>query len=121
MIRVLFETSLPLATLADVRARLRPEVLPAGVVGRMEMQDGSAGCQSLARGGDAGWTPCWISLEGEDIGAADLEGPLRRVREAVVSAARTGGLELYAIPATAQVGDAFRRYRDLLDVLADLG
>ena len=121
MFRVLFEISLPLSALATVRACLTPTALPPGVSGRLEIQDGGAGCQSAARGGKAGWTPCWISVQGEQGTRDSLEESIRRLREAVVLAAREGGLELRAVPTTAQIGEEFRRYRDLLDVLPDLG
>jgi hypothetical protein len=121
MVRVLFEISLPFAALAPVRSCLEQSALPAGIVGRLEVQDGAVGCQTPARGGEAAWTPCWISIEGERRTAASLREPLRRLRAAVVKAARHGSLEVYAIPATAQIGEEFRRYRDLLDILPDLG
>jgi len=121
MVRVLFEISLPFAALAPVRSCLAPSALPAGIVGRLEVQDGAAGCQSPAWGGDAAWTPCWISVEAEQETAASLRQPLHQLRAAVVEAARHGSLEVYAVPATAQIGEEFRRYRDLLDILPDLG
>jgi len=121
MVRVLFEISLPHDTVDSVRSTLAPETLAAGIVGRLEMDERGGGCQSPARGGEAAWTPCWISVEGQHVDASSLAGPLHRLREAVVAAARRGGLQLYAIPATAQIGEEFRRYPDLLDVLADLG
>jgi hypothetical protein len=121
MVRVLFEISLPRTALASVRSALAPDALPRGIVARLETDARFAGCQGPARGGEADWIPCWISIGGEQGIAASLEEPLRRLRAAVVAAARRGSMEIYAIPATAQIGDEFRRYRDVLDVLRDLG
>lgn len=116
MVRVLFEISLPEATLARIRSTLEPGALPEGVSGRLEIVGRSGGCESPARGGEAHWTPCWISLEADQTRQGDLAGALGPLKEALVRAAVTGGLDLFAVPATAQIGDGFHRFRDLLDV-----
>ena len=115
MVRVLFEVSLPARALSRVRSALAPGTLPQGVGGRLEEVGGLSGCESPARGGDAAWTPCWISLEGEP--GPGFTAALRRLRREVVAAAAEGGLEVLAIPATAEVDGAFHRYRDVLDAV----
>lgn len=116
MVRVLFEISLPASTLAKVAAALEPGAVPEGVVGRLQVVDRSGGCESPARGGAASWTPCWISLEAQAGREGELATCLRPLKAALADAARTGGLELFAVPATAQIGDEFHRFRDLLDL-----
>ena len=116
MVRLLFETSLPARTLRGVAALLEAERLPPGVRGRFGMGEQLAGCESPARGGDQDWTPCWVSLEAETTEEGFFHA-IRAVRQAVVEAAREGGIELFAIPASAQIGEGYHRMRDLLDVL----
>lgn len=115
MVRILFEISLPAATLGAVAAALGPGAVPEGVAGRLQAVERSKGCESPAQGGAASWTPCWISLEapaGREAALASCLAPLKAV---LAAAARTGGMELFAIPATAQIGEEFLRFRDLLD------
>ena len=81
----------------------------------------AAGCETPAQGGEAAWTPCWISVEAGPKDRAALVQTLRDLKGHVVAAARLGKLELFAIPASAQIGDSFRRYRDVLDIVDDLG
>ena len=117
MVRVLFEISLPARTLAGVASALEPGTLPRGVAARVEVSGGLSGCQSPAQGGAAEWTPCWISLETDRPSAEFLEA-LRRVRQTVVEAAHEGNVELFAIPAAVQIGEEYRRVKDVLG-LAD--
>ncbi|MDW7711522.1 MAG: hypothetical protein SCH98_13720 [Deferrisomatales bacterium] len=121
MVRVLLEISLPQGALEGVRRALAPSALPEGLTGRLEPLGGLGGCESLARGGANDWTPCWVCLEAGPGGEQALAGVLARLREALTEAARAGGLELLAIPATAQLGEEFCRFRDLLDVARRLG
>ena len=121
MVRVLFEISLPAMSLRKVQDALRPENLGAAVAGRVELSPAAAGCESPARGGEASWTPCWISVEAQDSMGTELTDALRRVKRAVVEACHDGGLEVRAIPANAQIGDEYHRFRDLLDVARHLG
>jgi hypothetical protein len=121
MVRILFEISLPAHSLGQVREALSPDVLPTGVSGRIEALDTMAGCESLAAGGDAGWTPCWISLEASRPGTPGLDGAVRHLKEVIVASAREGKVELFSIPATAQIGEAFLRFRDLLEIVDRLG
>ncbi|MHB8766942.1 MAG: hypothetical protein ACYDA8_21735 [Deferrisomatales bacterium] len=120
MVRILFEVSLPAHTLPGVWAVLSPQALGSNLEGRLETFDGG-GCQGQAAGGEAAWTPCWVSLQARDPGSPALAEGVRRVREAVVRAAREGGVELLVLPATAQIGDGFYRFRDLLDALEPQG
>ncbi|MEW6490742.1 MAG: hypothetical protein AB1578_22870 [Thermodesulfobacteriota bacterium] len=115
MVRILFEISLPASTLESVAAALGPGAVPEGVVGRLQVVDRSGGCESPAQGGAASWTPCWISLEAPEGREAALASCLPPLKMALVTAARTAGLELFAVPATAQIGEEFHRFRDLLD------
>jgi hypothetical protein len=116
MVRVLFEISIPEASLEGIRAALAPGALPEGITGRLEVVARSGGCESPARGGNARWTPCWISLEAAEGRRQALAGALGPLKEALAGAARPAGLELFAVPATAQIGDGFHRFRDLLDL-----
>jgi hypothetical protein len=116
MVRILFEISLPASTLGSVAMALGPGAVPEGVVGRLQVVDRSGGCESPAQGGAASWTPCWISLEAPEERRTALASCLSPLKAALVAAARTGGLELFAVPATAQIGEEFHRFRDLLDV-----
>ena len=115
MVRVLFEISLPGRTLARVASALGPGALPQGVAGRIEVSGGLPGCESPAQGGAAQWTPCWISLEADRPSAEYLDA-LRRVRQTVVEAAHEGNVELFAIPAAVQIGEEYRRIKDILGV-----
>ncbi|GAB4258742.1 MAG: hypothetical protein Kow0092_06540 [Deferrisomatales bacterium] len=117
MTRVLFEISLPAHTIDRVRVSLSPEVLPPGVEGGLEEVERSGGCESSARGGAVAWTPCWISLSCQGTPGPAFAASVRHLREVLVEAAAEGGLQLFAVPATAQVGETFLRFRDLLDVL----
>ncbi|MBE0618538.1 MAG: hypothetical protein IH608_11525 [Proteobacteria bacterium] len=121
MVRVLFEISLPESTLPRIRAALTGSALPAGIAGRLDPAGGSGGCQSPALGGAAGWTPCRISLEAQDTRQEALGEALAPLKEVLVAAAREGRMELFAVPATAQIGDGYYRFRDLLDVRQRLG
>lgn len=117
MIRILVEISLPSGAIPSLRRHLSPAALPEGVRGRLEAATRSSGCESPAVGGEASWTPCWVSIETNSDDVTPLEAPLRQLKEELVAAVRPGGLELFCIPAFAQVGDEYRRLRDVLDVL----
>jgi len=58
-----------------------------------------------------------VSIETVSDDVTPLEAPLRRLKGELVAAVRPGGLELFCIPAFAQVGDEYRRLRDVLDVI----
>lgn len=112
MVRILVETSLPAHTVGRVEAGLASL---AGVSARLERAEGGPGCQSPAAGGDAGWTPCWLSLEGEGVDREALRAAAQRLKALVVEACREGCLEVYALPASAQIGDGYYRLRDVAD------
>lgn len=120
MVRVLFEISLPAKTLEAIEHFLAPDNLPSGIRGRLERVERTVGCETPAQGGDAGWTPCWISVEAAPGDRARLLETLRELKARVVEAAKVGGLEVFAVPASAQIEEAFRRYRDILDIAEDL-
>jgi hypothetical protein len=117
MIRILMEISLPSGSIPRVRAQLSAAALPEGVRGRLEAATRTGGCESPAVGGEASWRPCWVSIETNSDDVTALEAPLRRLKEELVAAVRPGGLELFCIPAFAQVGDEYRRLRDVLDAI----
>jgi len=121
MVRVLFEISLPESTLPEVRAALAGSALPAGVSGRLEVTGTQAGCQSPARGGAAAWTPCWVSLEADEARGGALGEALGPLKGVLAVATRAGGTELFSVPASAQIGEGYYRFRDLLDVPRRLG
>ncbi len=113
------EISLPSGSIPRLRRHLSSAALPEGVRGRLETATRSGGCESPALGGEASWTPCWLSVETDSDDVAPLEAPLRRLKEELVAAVRPGGLELFCIPAFAQVGDEYRRLRDVLEVVGE--
>ena len=116
MVRVLFETSVPARTLEGLRREIEAAAAKGGVSARVETVARGA-CAGPASGGEAQWTPCWVSLEGEAPAEAPFAEALRDVKAAVAGACRTGGLEVFALPANAQVGEEFHRFRDLLDAV----
>lgn len=120
MVRVLVEISLPASTISRVEASLHPDVLPPGVTGRLQAVRRSGGCESPALGGEASWTPCWISVESPGPAGAHFAAAVRHLKEVLVRAAGEGGLRLFVVPANAQIADAYRRFPDLLDVLDEL-
>lgn len=119
MIRVIFEVSLPSRRVGPVRMELAAHPVP-GTFARLELNARGPGCEGPARGGRADWTPCWISVESEDESPGPMAEALSRVKDLVVEACREGGLELFSIPANAQIGDDYRRFRDLTDLAEHL-
>lgn len=116
MVRVLFEISLPSPSLDTVAEALREGALGPGITARLGLDAVGTGCSGPARGGNAGWTPCWIAIEGQEENPGPVAAALSRVKALVVEACRSAGLELFAIPANAQIRDEFYRLRDILDV-----
>lgn len=113
MVRILVETSLPAHTVARVRAGLR--ALGPGVTADAEVLGAGAGCERPACGGDAAWTPCTLSLELPDCGRDAVRAAAQALKTLVADACREGGLEVFALPASAQIDDGFYRLRDVLD------
>ncbi|GAB6063137.1 hypothetical protein [Deferrisoma palaeochoriense] len=121
MVRVLFEISLPEAALEEIAGLLEPGRLAPGAGGGVQFSGRGRGCEGPAVGGDARWTPCWITLEWpETPPAAEARRALEVLKRALAAACEPFGLELRAIPATAQVGDAYLRFKDLPDVADEL-
>jgi hypothetical protein len=116
MIRILFELSLPEHTLSGLKSNIAK--LGSGAQIELHPSEGGGGCQGSAVGGELFWIPCWISLQAESPSHPPLPGLLRRLKELLCAAAQEGGLTLYRIPVTAQVGDEYRRFRDLLEALS---
>lgn len=116
MVRILFETSVPASTLKGLTEALGAAAARGGLAARVETVARGA-CAGPATGGDADWTPCWVSLEAESPDPARVAAALRDVKALVAAACRSGGLEVFAVPSNAQVGDEFRRFKDLLDVV----
>ena len=113
MLRILVETSLPSSTIDRVRAGLA--ALGPAVAGRVEVLEPGSGCQRPACGGEVGWTPCWLSLELSDRRHDAVGKAVRSLKALVADACREGGMELYVLPANAQIDDGFYRLRDVLD------
>ena len=113
MVRIVVETSLPARTVSGICALLAPGSLPAGVVGHLEERQDAGLCAGPARGGKGNWVPCWISLQFSDARDPGFAETLRGLRDAVVEAARQGGLELLLVPAAVQWGETYHRVRDL--------
>lgn len=113
MVRILVETSLPFRAIEGVRERLGP--MPPGIEARFGLAEGGAGCEGAAAGGEARWTPCWLSLEGENPTREAVRAAAEALKALVAEACRLGGVELCALPASAQIEDGFYRLRDVVD------
>jgi hypothetical protein len=115
MVRIIVETSLPAHTVERVRVGLA--ACAAGVKAGVEVLGPGSGCERPGCGGDAAWTPCWLSLE---FAAAEprrdaVRTAAQALKSLVADACREGGVEVYALPANAQIDDGFYRLRDVLD------
>lgn len=116
MVRILVETSLPAHTIDRVRAGLA--ALGPGVTAGVEPLGPGTGCERPACGGEAAWTPCWLSLDFAQGGRETVHAAAQALKSLVADACREGGMEVYALPANAQIDDGFYRLRDVLDAAA---
>ncbi len=116
MVRILFEVSLPARTVDEVAETLSPRALGHGATGRLETVPRLGGCAGPAVGGDARWVPCWVAVEWPGTPRRDdVRLVLGRVKGMIARACSQGGLHVRVIPATAQIGEEFLRFRDVLD------
>ena len=116
MVRILFEVSLPARTVQHVAGTLSSQALGHGATGRLEPVPRLGGCAGPAVGGDSQWVPCWVSVEwSETPRREDARAVLGRVKRTITRACSQGGLHVRVLPATAQIGEAFLRFRDILD------
>ena len=121
MVRVILEISLPAETVPAVAEVLAAGRLGPGSRARLERSQGGSGCSGPAVGGEARWTPCWISVEWDRAGREQVAQAMERLKRLLALACSRGGMELFAVPASAQVGEGFYRVRDLLDVAGQVG